>query len=55
MSTDTNNPERALSEREKMLRGLPYNAMMDPALVSGRLRAKKYVKAYNVRLFLENF
>ncbi|KAF8514521.1 trimeric LpxA-like protein [Gautieria morchelliformis] len=47
MSTDRKDPERALSEREKMMRGLPYTIMNDPALISGRLRAAKYVKAFN--------
>ena len=39
----------ALSEGEKMLLGLPYNAMQDMDLVRRRLRARKYLKAYNVR------
>ncbi|GJJ10188.1 hypothetical protein Clacol_004414 [Clathrus columnatus] len=39
--------EHALTEREKMTRGLPYLAMEDPDLVAGRLRARKYLKAYN--------
>jgi len=38
--------EQALTEREKMLRGLVYDAM-DDQLVGGRLRARKFLKAYN--------
>ncbi|KLO19490.1 trimeric LpxA-like protein [Schizopora paradoxa] len=38
---------RPLTEEEKMLRGLPYLAMNDMELVRGRLRARKYLKAYN--------
>lgn len=41
--------QRALTEREKMVRGLAYDAMVDQDLVAGRLRARKYLKAYNVR------
>ncbi len=41
---------RPLTEEEKMLRGLPYLAMNDMELVRGRLRARKYLKAYNVSL-----
>ena len=42
------NSFRPLTEREKMLQGLPYNAMNDMDLVRGRLRARKYLKEYNV-------
>ncbi|TDL24241.1 trimeric LpxA-like protein [Rickenella mellea] len=37
----------ALSERQKSFQGLPYNAADDPDLIQGRLRARKYLKAYN--------
>ncbi|KAF8526555.1 trimeric LpxA-like protein [Hysterangium stoloniferum] len=47
MSKDADMAEQALSEREKMLRGLAYNDMGDPDLVGGRLRARKFLKAYN--------
>jgi len=33
--------DNSFNEREKMLRGLPYNAMDDPDLLAGRLRAKE--------------
>lgn len=46
--------ERALTEREKMVRGLAYDAMEDPDLVAGRLRARKYTKAYNVCYLLKS-
>ena len=45
MSTTTG---EALTEREKMLRGIPYNAMVDPDLIKGRLIARKYTRLYNV-------
>ncbi|KAF8526554.1 trimeric LpxA-like protein [Hysterangium stoloniferum] len=47
MSKDADVAEQALTEREKMLRGLAYDAMEDPDLVGGRLRARKFLKAYN--------
>lgn len=37
-----------LSEQEKMLKGLPYDAGRDKELVRLRLRARKLVKQYNV-------
>jgi hypothetical protein len=42
--------KRTLTEKEKSFLGLPYNAMEDPELIKGRLRARKYVKAYNVNV-----
>jgi hypothetical protein len=36
--------ETTMSEREKMLAGLPYDAMKDADLVYGRLRAKRLVR-----------
>ena len=40
--------ERNLTEKEKMVLGLPYDAMQDRELVGLRLRARKLLKAYNV-------
>ncbi|GAA99980.1 uncharacterized protein L969DRAFT_90073 [Mixia osmundae IAM 14324] len=37
----------ALSERQKMMQGLPYDAMGDFSLVSERLRARHLQRAYN--------
>lgn len=37
-----------LSEREKSLRGLPYDPVVDMQLVKDRLRARQYTKKYNV-------
>lgn len=48
MADKNTGQDEPLSEREKMLLGLPYNAMQDMDLVRGRLRARKYLKAYNV-------
>jgi maltose O-acetyltransferase len=36
-----------MSEREKMLNGLPYNAI-DSELLRGRLQCRKLLRAYNV-------
>ena len=47
MSTEA---EGTLSNREKMLRGIPYHPG-DPELLAGRYRAMKYTKAYNVSFF----
>lgn len=38
-----------LPERDKMARGLPYDAMKDKELIRLRLRARKLLKQYNVR------
>ena len=37
-----------LSEREKMVLGLPYYAMDDMDLARGRLKARQLTKKYNV-------
>jgi len=50
MSQDEEIAQQALSHRQKMMLGLPYDAMEDDDLVAGRLRARKYLKAYNVRI-----
>lgn len=41
--------ETKLSEREKSLIGLPYDAMKDRELVGLRLRARQLANRYNVR------
>ena len=38
----------SLSEREKMVLGLPYYAMDDMDLARGRLKARQLTKKYNV-------
>ena len=48
MNESQEEQKRAISEKEKSFLGLPYNAMEDPELIQGRLRARKYVKAFNV-------
>ncbi|KAF8526552.1 hypothetical protein BU17DRAFT_62047 [Hysterangium stoloniferum] len=46
MSKDVDMAEQALTEREKMLRGLAYD-VADPELIGGKIRARGLLKAYN--------
>ncbi|KIJ35266.1 hypothetical protein M422DRAFT_180966 [Sphaerobolus stellatus SS14] len=47
MSQDNDLAQQILTERQKMEGGLAYNAMFDEGLLEGRLRARKFLKAYN--------
>ena len=47
-SEDSEEANGARTEFDKMLLGLPYDAMQDMNLVRQRLRARKYLTAYNV-------
>lgn len=48
-TTSTSDPTTTttMTEKDKMLAGLPYNAMTDPALQSARLRVRRLFQKYN--------
>ena len=51
-STMQEDQKRPLTETEKSFLGLPYSAL-GQELMKGRLRARKYLKAYNVTVSMK--
>lgn len=46
-TTNTDPTTTTMTNREKMLAGLPYDAMTDPELRRARLRVRRLFQAYN--------
>lgn len=44
-------PPHALSERDKMLLGLPHDGNEDADLLAARLRTMGYLRSYNVSVY----